>query len=149
MKITRYAMMLAAATGLLRLKMLDEVKAYDPDKVVAPVLHALPGEIVITPDNMGSTQTFTWDAADFGVRTWINYSIEASYNDGAKLVLFTGMNGTSSEQTYESLNNILALSVEDGGLGFPWRTYRRGFLASAPRSAPTSRNSTSPPPPSA
>lgn len=51
---------------------------------MAPVLHALPGEIVITPDNMGSTQTFTWDAADFGVRTQINYSIEASYNDGAK-----------------------------------------------------------------
>lgn len=120
MKITRYAMMLAAATGLLSAcQKLDEVKAYDPDKVVAPVLHALPGEIVITPDNMGSTQTFTWDAADFGVRTQINYSIEASYNDGAKLVLFTGMNGTSSEQTYESLNNILALSVEDGGLGVP------------------------------
>ena len=70
MKITRYAMMLAAATGLLSAcQKLDEVKAYDPDKVVAPVLHALPGEIVITPDNMGSTQTFTWDAADFGVRT--------------------------------------------------------------------------------
>ena len=69
MKITRYAMMLAAATGLLSAcRKLDEVKAYDPDKVVAPVLHALPGEIVITPDNMGSTQTFTWDAADFGVR---------------------------------------------------------------------------------
>ena len=69
MKITRYAMMLAAATGLLSAcQKLDEVKAYDPDKVVAPVLHALPGEIVITPDNMGSTQTFTWDAADFGVQ---------------------------------------------------------------------------------
>lgn len=55
MKITRYAMMLAAATGLLSAcQKLDEVKAYDPDKVVAPVLHALPGEIVITPDNMGS-----------------------------------------------------------------------------------------------
>ena len=64
MKITRYAMMLAAATGLLSAcQKLDEVKAYDPDKVVAPVLHALPGEIVITPDNMGSTQTFTWDAS--------------------------------------------------------------------------------------
>ena len=56
---------------------------------------------------MGSTQTFTWDAADFGVRTQINYSIEASYNDGAKLVLFTGMNGTSSEQTYEASTTSL------------------------------------------
>ena len=113
------------------------------------MLHALPGEIVITPDNMGSTQTFTWDAADFGVRTQINYSIEASYNDGAKLVLFTGMNGTSSEQTYESLNNILALSVEDGGLGFPRANLQTWISTSAPRSAPTSRNSTPPPPPSA
>ena len=34
MKITRYAMMLAAATGLLSAcQKLDEVKAYDPDKV--------------------------------------------------------------------------------------------------------------------
>lgn len=120
MKITRYAMMLAAATGLFSAcQELDEVRAYDPAKVVAPVLHALPDQIVITPDNMGSTQTFTWDGADFGIRTQINYSIEASYNGGAKLVLFTGMDGTSSEQTYESLNNILALAVEDGGLGLP------------------------------
>ena len=120
MKITRYAMMLAAAAGLFTAcQELDEVRAYDPSKVVPPVLHALPGEIVITPENMGETQTFTWDAADFGVLTQINYSIEASYNDGAKLVLFTGLDGTSSEQTFESLNNVLALAVEDGGLGLP------------------------------
>ena len=37
MKITRYAMMLAAATGLLSAcQKLDEVKAYGPDKVGAP-----------------------------------------------------------------------------------------------------------------
>lgn len=120
MKITRYAMMLAAAAGVFSAcQKLDEVKAYDPSKVVAPVLHALPDQIVITPDNMGTTQAFTWDGADFGVLTQINYSIEASYNGGEKLVLFTGMDGTSSEQTYESLNNILALPTEDGGLGLP------------------------------
>ena len=78
-----------------------------------------PGRSSLRPTTSARRKTFTWDAADFGVRTQINYSIEASYNDGAKLVLFTGMNGTSSEQTYESLNNILALSVEDGGLGVP------------------------------
>lgn len=120
MKITKYAMMLAAATGLFSsCQELDEVKAYDPSKVVAPVLHALPGEIVITPDNMGTTQIFTWDGADFGVLTQINYSIEASYNGGKRLALFTGMDGTSTEQTYESLNNVLALDVEHGGLGLP------------------------------
>lgn len=113
-------MILAAAAGLLSsCQKLDQVKAYDPSKVVAPVLHALPDEIAITPDNMGTMQTFTWDGADFGVRTQINYSIEASYNGGEKLVLFTGMDGTSSEHSYESLNNILALDVEHGGLGLP------------------------------
>lgn len=120
MKIKRYAMMLAAAAGLFSAcQELDEVKAYDPTKVVAPVLHALPAEIVITADNMGQTQLFAWDAADFGVLTQINYSIEATYNGSDKLVLFTGMDGTSSEQTYESLNNILALAAENGGLGLP------------------------------
>ena len=114
MKITRYAMMLAAATGLLSAcQKLDEVKAYDPDKVVAPVLHALPGEIVITPDNMGSTQTFTWDAADFGVRTQINYSIEAAVGDEAPVVLFSDLTGTSTEQPYESINTKL---VYDAGV---------------------------------
>lgn len=113
-------MILAAAAGLLSsCQKLDQVKAYDPSKVVAPVLHALPDEIAITPDNMGTMQTFTWDGADFGVRTQINYSIEASYNGGEKLVLFTDMDGTSSEHSYESLNNILALDVEHGGLGLP------------------------------
>lgn len=120
MKITRYAMMLAAAGTLLSAcQKLDETRAYDPDKVVPPVLHALPVEIVITSDNMSTTQVFTWDGADFGVRTQINYSIEASYRDDAKQVLFTGISGTSSEQTYESLNNLLALPVENGGLGLP------------------------------
>ena len=120
MKITRYAMMLAAAGTLLSAcQKLDETRAYDHDKVVPPVLHALPEEIVITSDNMSTTQVFTWDGADFGVRTQINYSIEASYRDDAKQVLFTGISGTSSEQTYESLNNLLALPVENGGLGLP------------------------------
>ena len=120
MKITRYAMMLAAAGTLLSAcQKLDETRAYDPDKVVPPVLHALPEEIVITSDNMSTTQVFTLDGADFGVRTQINYSIEASYRDDAKQVLFTGISGTSSEQTYESLNNLLALPVENGGLGLP------------------------------
>lgn len=122
MKITKYAMMLLAAAGLTQAcSELDQVQAYDPSKVVAPVLNALPSEIVITPENMGETQVFTWDAADFGVLTQINYSIEASYND-TRLVLFTGLDGTSSEQTYESLNNVLALAVEDGGLGIPSET---------------------------
>lgn len=105
MKIMRYVTMLAVAAGLLSAcQDLDEMKTFDPEKVVAPSLHALPSEIVITPENMAQTQVFAWDAADFGVLTQINYSIEASLGDGEKTALFSGIDGTSSEQTYEVLN---------------------------------------------
>lgn len=123
MKITRYVTMLAVAAGLFSAcSELDQTQTYDPSKVVAPVLHELPEEIVITAENMGDTQIFTWDAADFGILTQINYSIEASYNDGARLTLFSGLSGTSTEQPYSNLNAVLALAVEDGGLGVPTET---------------------------
>lgn len=113
-------MMLAAMGGLLSAcQDLEEARTFDPAKAVPPVLHAMPGEIVITSENMGEVQTFSWDAADFGVMTQINYSIEASYNHGEKIVLITGMDGTSSEQSYENINRLLALEVENGGLGVP------------------------------
>lgn len=113
-------MMLAAMGGLLSAcQDLEEARTYNSENALAPKLHALPGEIVITSENMGEVQTFSWDAADFGVRTQINYSIEASYNHGEKIVLITGMDGTSSEQSYENINRLLALEVENGGLGVP------------------------------
>lgn len=120
MKITRYAMMLAAATGLLSAcQKLDEVKAYDPDKVVAPVLHALPGEIVITPDNMGSTQTFTWDAADFGVRTQILW-------DKAGNELASGsLSGKIDMQMLTAAISVEAQADDDGSLLNLYRTFAR------------------------
>lgn len=112
MKIKRYAMMLAAAAGLFTAcQKLDELKVYNPENVVAPVLHTLPEAITITAENMGETQVFTWDAADFGVSTQINYSLEAAYGDGQPTVLFTDLTGTSSEQPYESLNTKLVYDV--------------------------------------
>lgn len=112
MKIKRYAMMLAAAAGLLTAcQDLDEPRTYAAEDVVAPVLHALPEAITITAENMGETQVFTWDAADFGVTTQINYSLEASYGDGEPQVLFTDLNGTSTEQPYESINTKLVYDV--------------------------------------
>ena len=95
------------------------VQAYAPEDVVAPVLHStLPEEIVVTSDNMGTPVTFTWDAADFGVKTQINYSVVAAYNSDT-LAVMTGLSSTSAELTYEALNAPLALAVEDGGLGVP------------------------------
>ena len=112
MKFARYATMLAAAAGLFTAcQKLDEATAYAPEDVVAPVLHGLPAEIVITSENMGEIQTFTWDAADFGVLTQINYSIEAAVGDEAPVVLFSDLTGTSTEQPYESINTKLVYDV--------------------------------------
>lgn len=106
--------MLAAAAGLfVACQKLDEAKVFSPEQVVFPVLHALPAEIVITSENMGEIQTFTWDAADFGVLTQINYSIEAAVGDEAPVVLFSDLTGTSTEQPYESINTKL---VYDAGV---------------------------------
>ena len=113
MKLARYATMLAAAAGLfVACQKLDEAKVFSPEQVVSPVLHALPAEIVITSENMGEIQTFTWDAADFGVLTQINYSIEAAIGDEAPVVLFSDLTGTSTEQPYESINTKLVYDVE-------------------------------------
>lgn len=112
MKLARYATMLAAAAGLfVACQKLDEAKVFSPEQVVSPVLHALPAEIAITAENMGEIQTFTWDAADFGVRTQINYSIEAAVGDEAPVVLFSDLTGTSTEQPYESINTKLVYDV--------------------------------------
>lgn len=113
MKIKRYAMMLAAAAGLFTAcQDLEQVQTYAPEDVVAPVLHALPEELVITAENMGESLVFTWDAADFGIRTQINYALEASYGDGEPQVLLADLTGTSTEQPYESLNTKLVYDVE-------------------------------------
>ena len=113
MKLARYATMLAAAAGLfVACQKLDEAKVFSPEQVVSPTLHALPAEIVITSENMGEIQTFTWDAADFGVLTQINYSIEAAVGDEAPVVLFSDLTGTSPEQPYESINTKLVYDVE-------------------------------------
>ena len=120
MKLLRHISILAAAAGLLcACQELEMVQAYAPEDVVAPVLHStLPEEIVVTSDNMGTPVTFTWDAADFGVKTQISYSVVAAYNSDT-LAVMTGLSSTSAELTYEALNTPLALAVEDGGLGVP------------------------------
>ena len=104
---------------LISCQELEQVRTFSPEEVVAPVLHDnLPDEITVTSENMGNTVTFTWGAADFGAPTQINYAVEAAYNNDT-LAVMTGITGTSSEQTYELLNSLLALSAEDGGLGVP------------------------------
>ena len=104
---------------LISCQELEQVRAFSPEEVVAPVLHDnLPDEITVTSENMGNTVTFTWDAADFGAPTQINYSLEAAFGSDT-VAIMTGISGTSSEQTYEAINSVLSLAAEDGGLGVP------------------------------
>lgn len=119
MNFIKYMTILAAAAGTMTAcQELEQVQMFAPEDVVPPVLHSLPSEIAITAENMATPVTFTWNTADFGVSTQVNYSIEAAYGSDT-LALFTGISGTSSEQTYESLNAPLSLDKEHGGLGLP------------------------------
>ena len=138
MKIFRYISALAAAAGLFSAcQELEMVQTYAPEDVVAPVLRGIQlngepvSEIAVTSENMGTVVTFTWDAADFGVSTQINYAIEATYG-GDTLAVMTGLTATSAEMTYEALNTPLALAAEDGGLGLTSGTPTEvNFLVSA------------------
>ena len=138
MKIFRYISALAAAAGLFSAcQELEKVQTYAPEDVVAPVLRGIQlngepvSEIAVTSENMGTVVTFTWDAADFGVSTQINYAIEATYG-GDTLAVMTGLTATSAEMTYEALNTPLALAAEDGGLGLTSGTPTEvNFLVSA------------------
>ena len=138
MKILRNISILAAAAGLFcGCQELEMVRTYAPEDVVAPALRSIMQgetaveEITVTSENMGETVTFTWDAADFGVKTQINYAGEAAYGADTIAVL-TGLTSTSAQMTYEVLNAPLALAAEDGGLGLTSGTPTEvNFLVSA------------------
>lgn len=104
MKITRYFAILAAVAGLSTACQEDlERVVYNPENVVAPVLHAVE-DIVVTVDNKSDNVTFTWDAADFGVKTQVYYSLDMAKGD-KKVSLFSGERGTSVNISYDNLNN--------------------------------------------
>lgn len=120
MKLLKYFMSFAAAAGVLSACTtdLDTVEVLPIENAVPPTIHELTEDIVITADNQEEEVIFSWDAADFGARTQISYSVQASY-EGATVTLFSGISETSYTTTKGVLNNRVALSVEDGGLGLP------------------------------
>lgn len=104
MKITKYFMMLAAAAGLAAACQPDEIVTFNPEDVTAPVLHAV-SDIEITADNKDTgAAEFTWDAADFGVKSQVYYSLNMSAND-VTVSLFSGVSGSSYSVSYDALNN--------------------------------------------
>lgn len=104
MKITKYIMMLAAAAGLSAACQKDEIVTFNPEDVVAPVLHAV-SDVVVTVDNKDTESLkFTWDAASFGVNAQVYYTLNMSAND-VTVNLFSGATGTSYAVSYDALNN--------------------------------------------
>ena len=95
--------MLAAAVGMTAACQKEEFVTFNPEDVVAPVLHAVE-DIVVTVDNKSEAVTFTWDAADFGVKTQVYYSLDMAKGD-KKVNLFSGVSGTSMNVSLDNINN--------------------------------------------
>ena len=103
MKITKYMAMLAAAVGMTAACQEEVLVTFEPENVVAPVLHAVE-DIVVTVDNKSEAVTFTWDAADFGVKAQVYYSLDMA-KDGKSVNLFSGVSGNSMNVSYDNINN--------------------------------------------
>ena len=120
MKITKYFLSMAAAVGMIAgCQKPEMIQIAAPENVKAPVLEALAGPIEITPSNMGLEKvTFSWSAADYGVPTQVNYSLEAARAAAPEAVvtITSGLTVTTAEITYDVLNQILFndLKLADG-----------------------------------
>ena len=120
MKITKYFLSMAAAVGMIAgCQKPEMIQIAAPEDVKAPVLEALAGPIEITPTNMALEKvTFSWSAADYGVPTQINYSLEAARVAAPETVvtITSGLTATTAEVTYDVLNQILFydLKLADG-----------------------------------
>ena len=120
MKITKYFLSMAAAVGMIAgCQKPEMIQIAAPEDVKAPVLEALDGPIEITPTNMGLEKvTFSWSAADYGVPTQVNYSLEAARAAAPETVvtITSGLTTTTAEVTYDVLNQILFndLKLADG-----------------------------------
>ena len=84
----------------------------DVSKAVAPVMHdidsaGVKNQMIITAANQTSKVTFTWDAADFGAPTQVDYSVEVAVGEGPKQVIVSGITTTDASNTYEAVNQVL------------------------------------------
>ena len=115
MKITKYILSFAAAAGLLAACQTPEiVQIASPENVVPASLHELEvAEIAISATNQQETVTFSWEAADYGAPTQINYSLEAALDETSqKVTILSGLSTTEATVTYEDLNRVLFNDLE-------------------------------------
>ena len=115
MKITKYILSFAAAAGLLAACQTPEiVQIASPENVVPASLHELEvNEIAISATNQQETVSFSWEAADYGAPTQINYSLEAALDETSqKVTILSGLSTTETTITYEDLNRVLFNDLE-------------------------------------
>lgn len=113
------AAVVSAAAGC----QMEEKVTVDPSAVLAPVLHdpGFPEVLTMTSLNQSEEVSFTWDAADMGFSSQLNYSIEvavirADEEGGAemeteKIPLGGGVSATSTKIKYEDINYALVQSL--------------------------------------
>ena len=95
---------LAAAFVSCDPEQLEVVKAYEPASYVAPALKDM-GTVSVSQanyDNNGQV-TFSWDKADFGMPTAVNYSIYMTRPDGTDMCLASAIYSTQYSIDYQSL----------------------------------------------
>ncbi len=112
MKFTKYVMLLAAAAGVAAAcQKLEMVQIVDPSQVVAPVLENI-DPIVVTPETLDKTVNFKWSAADYGVASQIDYSVEMAVAEGEKIELKTGLHALELGLPYEVVNERLLYGLK-------------------------------------
>ena len=102
---------------------LEEKVQLNPSDVIAPVLHdpGFPEVITITPSNQSEEICFTWDAADMGFGSQLNYAIEVSVmkpvgedgqvEESVRTALGGGVASTTTTVKYEDINYALVQNL--------------------------------------
>ena len=113
-RIFRYMIMAAAVVSAAAGCQVNEKVMVDPSDVIDPILHdpGFPEVLTITPSNQSEEVCFTWDAADMGFGSQLNYAIEVSVlktgEEGEveteKVSLGGGVSATSTKIKYEDIN---------------------------------------------
>ena len=113
-RIYRYMIMAAAVIATAAGCQVEEKVMVHPSNVIDPVLHdpGFPEVLTITPSNQSEEVCFTWDAADMGFGSQLNYAIEVSVvktgEEGEveteKVSLGGGVSATSTKIKYEDIN---------------------------------------------
>ena len=117
--IFRYMMIAAVLVSAAAGCQMEEKVMVNPSDVIEPVLHdpGFPEVLTITPSNQSEEVVFTWDAADMGFGSQLNYAIEVSVveageeGESEKVALGGGVSATSTRIKYEDINYAIVQTL--------------------------------------